>query len=120
MPYKKTTNKDSMIISVLAGGSFLGIYLLGLFGVSNHISNIRPAETHTQFLLVNTENSEVKSPIKFLGNKFPIPSEPNLEDLANSKYFDETQYASDHWDEFLEDPENIDDFPENIFDAQLE
>lgn len=109
-----------MIISVLAGGSFLGIYLLGLFGVSNHTSNIRPAETHTQFLLGNTENSEVKSPVKFKGNLSQITTEPNLEDLANSHNFDETQYASDHWDEFLEDPENIDDFPENIFDAQLE
>ena len=37
----------------------------------------------------------------------------------NNPNFDETQYASDHWDEFLSDPENIDDFPENIFDAQL-
>ena len=46
------------------------------------------------------------------------PDQNSLEDQYGKHDFDETQYASDHWDEYLEDPENIDDFPENIFDAQ--
>lgn len=95
--------------------AFVFTYLLGSTACTKYTSNNSITESH----VINPNNyTESDSINRIQVNPSPMSKDTSLEELYNTKDFDETQYASDHWDEYLEDPDNIDDFPENIFDAQ--
>ena len=117
MKLQDQKNKGLDLGTILVSLAFLFTYMLGSITCSTKYTCNRSI-TESPVKYPNKEqktNDSIKviwvNP-NFLSNDIPI------EKLYGTKYFDETQYASDHWDEYLEDPENIDDFPENIFDAQ--
>lgn len=95
--------------------AFAFTYLLGSTACTKHTSNNPITESHVINPNKYTESDSIH---RIQVNTSPMSKDISLEELYNTKDFDETQYASDHWDEYLEDPDNIDDFPENIFDTQ--
>lgn len=116
MKYKnQKTNKYLNLGTISVSLAFAFTYLLGSTACTKHTSNNSITESHVRNPNNYTESDSIKV-IKV--NPSPVSKDTSLEELYNTKDFDETKYASDHWDEYLEDPDNIDDFPENIFDAQ--
>lgn len=110
MKYKNHKPDLALIAITIA---FLGTYIWG-YSIKD-TSNRSITELHKD-KPIKTEDKN--KPLSYNQELFHAPDPNPLEDQYGNKDFDETQYASDHWDEYLEDPENIDDFPENIFDAQ--
>ena len=109
------TNKYLNVGTISVSLAFGFTYLLGSTACTKHTSNI----TITESQVINPNNYTEPDSINVIKvDPSPVYKGISLEELYNNKGFDETQYASDHWDEYLEDPDNIDDFPENIFDAQ--
>ena len=108
-------NKYLNLGTISVSLAFAFTYLLGSTACTKHTSNNPITESHVIDPNKYTESDSIKV-IKV--NPSPVSKDTSLEELYNTRDFDETQYASDHWDEYLEDPDNIDDFPENIFDAQ--
>ena len=102
------------LIPFLAGGVFFSFVVFGMV-VEN--TNTSSTMQRTSPVLQSTVKENPKD-LSFKYNPEDDIEDPEYE-YDNNPDFDETQYASDHWDEFLSDPENIDDYPENIFDAQL-
>lgn len=109
------TNKYLNLGTISVSLAFAFTYLLGSTACTKHTSNNPITELHVIDPNKYTESDSINA-IRI--DLFPVSKDTSLEELYNNKDFDETQYASDHWDEYLEDPDNIDDFPENIFDAQ--
>ena len=117
MKLQDQKNKGLDLGTILVSIAFLFTYMLGSIACSTKYTSNRPiTESHVKYPNKEQKTNDSIKVIwvnpNFLSKDIPI------EKLYGTKYFDETQYASDHWDEYLEDPENIDDFPENIFDAQ--
>lgn len=109
------TNKYLNLGTISVSLAFVFTYLLGSTASTKYTSN----NTITESRVNNPNNTNDQNSIKVIWvNPSHVSKDNSLEELYNTKEFDETQYASDHWDEYLEDPDNIDDFPENIFDAQ--
>lgn len=106
-------NRELNLGTISVSLAFIFTYLLGSTACTKYTSN----NTITESQVKNPNNTNDQDSIKVIWIN-PNSSEDPSEELYNTKDFDETQYASDHWDEYLEDPDNIDDFPENIFDAQ--
>lgn len=110
MRYKNHKPDLGLIAIAIA---FLGTYTWGYAtehtsnGSITELRNEKPNKTHDK-----------SKPLSYNQELLHSPDPNPLDDQYGNPNFDETQYASDHWDEYLEDPENIDDFPENIFDAQ--
>lgn len=112
---QKKTNRYLNLGTISVSLAFGFTYLLGSTACTKHTSNNSITESH----VINPYNyTESDSINRIWVNPSHVSKDTSLEELYNTKDFDETQYASDHWDEYLEDPDNIDDFPENIFDAQ--
>ena len=101
-------------IPFLAGGIFFTFIIFGMMVENTHTSNTNPRTSPVLRSIIK----EGPKNLSFKYNPEDDIEDPEYEYDHNIN-FDETQYASDHWDEFLSDPENIDDYPENIFDAQL-
>lgn len=117
MKLQNQKNKGLDLGTILVSLAFLFTYMLGSIACSTKYTRNRSiTESHVKYPNKEQKTNDSIKVIwvnpNFLSKDIPI------EKLYGTKYFDETQYASDHWDEYLEDPENIDDFPENIFDAQ--
>ena len=110
LPFKD----KNFLIPLLSAGIFFSISFYGIILESKDTS--KPMQ-RTSHVLCSTVKENPKD-LSFTYNPEDDIEDPEYE-YDNNPDFDETQYASDHWDEFLSDPENIDDFPENIFDAQL-
>ena len=117
MKLQNQKNKGLDLGTILVSLAFLFTYLLGSIACSTkYTSNRSITESHVKY---PNKEQKINDSIKFIWvNPNLLYKDIPIEKLYGTKYFDETQYASDHWDEYLEDPENIDDFPENIFDAQ--
>lgn len=108
-------NRDLNLGTISVSLAFVFTYLLGSTACTKHTSN----NPITESQVINPKDYTEPDSIRVIGvNPSHVSKDTSLEELYNTKDFDETQYASDHWDEYLEDPDNIDDFPENIFDAQ--
>lgn len=109
------TNRYLNLGTISVSLAFVFTYLLGSTACTKHTSN-KPI---TEYQVINPNTYTKPDSIKVIWvNTSHVSKDISVEELYNTKDFDETQYASDHWDEYLEDPDNIDDFPENIFDAQ--
>ena len=117
MKLQNQKNKGLDLGTILVSLAFLFTYLLGSIACSTKYTSNRPiTESHVKY---PNKEQKINDSIKVIWvNQNLLSKDITIEKLYGTKYFDETQYASDHWDEYLEDPENIDDFPENIFDAQ--
>ena len=117
MKLQNQKNKGLDLGTILVSLAFLFTYLLGSIACSTkYTSNRSITESHVKY---SNKEQKTNDSIKVIWvNPNLLYKYIPIEKLYGTKYFDETQYASDHWDEYLEDPENIDDFPENIFDAQ--
>lgn len=110
MRYKSHRPDLGLIAIAIA---FLGTYTWGY--ATEHTSK----ESVTELCKEKSHKTQDKvKPLYYNKDLLHSPDQNTLEDQYGNPDFDETQYASDHLDEYLEDPENIDDFPENIFDAQ--
>ena len=117
MKLQDQKNKVLDLGTILVSLAFLFTYMLGSITCSTKYTCNRSI-TESQVKYPNKEQ-KIQDSIKIIWvNPNLLSNDPPIEELYGTKYFDETQYASDHWDEYLDDPENIDDFPENIFDAQ--
>lgn len=109
------TNRYLNLGTISVSLAFVFTYLLGSTACTKHTSNYPITESR----VINHNTYTKPDSIKVIWvNPSQVSKDISVEELYNTKDFDETQYASDHWDEYLEDPDNIDDFPENIFDAQ--
>lgn len=108
-------NKYLNLGTISVSLAFAFTYLLGSTACTKHTSNNPITESHVIDPNKYTESDSINA---IWIDPSPVYKDTSLEELYNNKDFDETQYASEHWDEYLEDPDNIDDFPENIFDAQ--
>lgn len=109
------TNRYLNMGTISVSLAFVFTYLLGSTACTKHTSN----DSLTESRVMNHNNyTESDSTQVIRINPSSMSKDISVEELYNTKDFDETQYASDNWDEYLEDPDNIDDFPENIFDAQ--
>lgn len=102
------------LIPFLAGGIFFTFIIFGMMVENPHTSKSMPRTSPVLRSIIK----EGPKNLSFKYNPEDDIEDPEYE-YDHNLDFDETQYASDHWDEFLSDPENIDDYPENIFDAQL-
>lgn len=112
----KTRNRQLNLGTLCVSIAFAFTYMLGSSACTDNTSNKHVTESH-----IKNHNKVQKKDTIIKVTYWNDPNcvdDPPVEELYRSPGFDETQYASDHWDEYLEDPENIDDFPENIFDAQ--
>lgn len=112
----QTRNRQLNLGTFCVSIAFIFTYILGSYACMDNTSNTYITESH-----IKNPNKVQKTDttVKVVYWNDPnCVNDPPVEELYGSPGFDETQYASDHWDEYLEDPENIDDFPENIFDAQ--
>lgn len=109
------TNKYLNLGTISVSLAFAFTYLFGSTACTKHTSNNHITESHVIDPNKYTESDSINA---IWIDPSTVSKDTSLEELYNNKDFDETQYASEHWDEYLEDPDNIDDFPENIFDAQ--
>lgn len=114
MKFKSPKSKMDYI-PFLAGGVFFTFIIFGMMVENPHTSKSMPRTSPVHY---NTIKGNPSKNLLISWGSSDEPENPEYE-YDHNLNFDETQYASDHWDEFLSDPENIDDYPENIFDAQL-
>lgn len=101
------TNKSSLLISILLGVAFLGI-----------IANINnPGEvTPSRDIYIQPRISEPyppSNPYKAVPYK---PQEPSNESLEESEY----DIFTEGLDSYYDDPENLDENPDEIFDFLLD
>lgn len=112
----QTRNRQLNFGTLCVSIAFIFTYILGSHACMNNTSNTYVTESHIKNPNKVQKNDTTIKVVYW--NDLNCVNDPPVEELYGNPGFDETQYASDHWDEYLEDPENIDDFPENIFDAQ--
>lgn len=103
-------------IPFIAGGIFFSVMLFGIITEANDTSSNIQRTSRTLSSTIK-ENPNHQS-INYKPGPDDDPEDPEGE-YDNNPNFDESQYASQYWSDFFEDPENIDDYPENIFDASL-